>query len=339
MTNTDGAYGSENKQPSLVHSNGCDLSIIIVSYNTRELTLACLKSVYEQTVQCAFEAIVIDNASDDGSVEAVARYFPEVNLIASRENFGFARANNLATQNARGKYILLLNPDTEILNNAIDRIWRFAEEAHGHMIYGGRTVFANSELNPTSCWGSMSLWSLFCNSFGLRKLFPGNSFFNSEGIGNWRRDTIREVGVVTGCFLLITSETWRRLGGFSPHYFMYAEEADLCLRARALGARPTICPDATIIHHGSASDPVAWEKQIKVLQGKVTLMFDHWSPLHRNLGVALLKYRSLNHFVAYTILSRLFSGKGFQDRAYTYAQIWKHRHVWQQGYRTDTSLR
>lgn len=313
------------------------VSVLLVSFNTRELTLACLHSVYEQTQGAPFEVIVVDNASTDGSAAAIAAQFPGVRLIASEVNLGFAAANNLAAREATGRYILLLNPDTVILDGAIDTILDFAERNPEYKVYGGRTLFADGQLNPTSCWGQMSLWSLFCNACGLRRLLPSSELFNNEGIGCWQRDSVREVGVVTGCFLLITTGLWRVLGGFNPKYFMYAEEADLCLRAKALGARPVIVPEATIIHYGSASDPIAWEKQVKVLQGKVTLMRDHWGLVARFLGIRLLTYRALNHFVVYTILSSVTGKDEYRKRSQTFLEIWKSRKTWQKGYVLDSS--
>ncbi len=313
-------------------SDYCRLSILIVSYNTCEMTLACLESLYETEINMSYEVIVVDNDSLDGSQAEIAARFPSVRMIALKENIGFARANNLAAKYASGEYILLLNPDTVILGDAIKRVVKFAARKPGFRVYGGRTLYADGRLNPTSCWGSMTLWSLTCNTFGLRKLFPNSQLFNPEGIGGWQRDTVREVGVVTGCFLLIERSLWERLAGFNPKYFMYAEEADLCMRARALGARPIICPEATIIHHGSASDPVAWEKQIKVLKGKVTLMRDHWSWAARVLGMGLLIYRALNHAIAYHILAFFLRREELRERALSFSKIWKNRQNWLAGY-------
>jgi len=130
-----------------------DVSIIIVSFNTRELTLDCLRSVYEQTGDVTFEVFVVDNASTDGSAEAIAAAFPQVHLIANHENRGFAAANNQAAQYASGEWLLLLNPDTVVLNRAVDRLVAFARRAVAEDaacgIFGGRTIFANGRLNPT----------------------------------------------------------------------------------------------------------------------------------------------------------------------------------------------
>ena len=127
------------------------ISVLIVSYNTREMTLACLRSVAAQT-QTAHEVIVLDNKSQDGSVEAIAAEFPDVQLMAEQDNHGFAKGNNIAAKRARGDYILLLNPDTIVLNGAIDQLVAFAERKPEAKIWGGRTLFGDHSLNTSSCW-------------------------------------------------------------------------------------------------------------------------------------------------------------------------------------------
>jgi len=129
-----------------------DLSVIIVSYNTRDLTIKCLQSLYSETSGISFETIVVDNASTDNSACDVAKEFPQVRLIALKENRGFAKANNLACKSAGGAYLLLLNPDTVIINNAVEKILVFARQDQKAGIWGGRTIFPDGSLNPTSCY-------------------------------------------------------------------------------------------------------------------------------------------------------------------------------------------
>ena len=253
------------------------LSILIISYNTREMTLACLASVRREAIDQSYEIIVVDNASTDGSAEAIVAQFPDIHLIASKENLGFARANNVAAKRARGEYLLLLNPDTEVLDHAIDKLVAFAEQNPRARIWGGRTVFADGSLNPTSCWRRMRVWSLFCVAVGLAAIFPKSQLLNWEGYGAWQRDTVRPVDVVTGCFFLIPSTFWRNLRGFDPDFFMYAEEVDLCIRAAKAGADPLFTPDAQIIHHCGASESTYASKVTKIFRGKITLAEKHWS--------------------------------------------------------------
>lgn len=268
------------------------LSIIVVSYNTRGMTLACLQSVYAQTRETPFELLVIDNASADGSAEAIADAFPQARLWPLNENLGFAAGNNFAAQHANGDWLLLLNPDTVVLDGAIDRLVAFAERAQATHpqagIFGGRTLFADGSLNPTSCWAAPSLWSTFCIASGLTSVFRGLSLFNPEAMPDWRRDTVREVDIVTGCFFLLRRSLWERLGGFDPSFFMYGEEADLCLRARKLGVRGLICPEATIIHYGGASESVRATKMVRLFRAKAQLFRRHWPPAAARVGIRLL---------------------------------------------------
>ena len=133
----------------------------------------------------------------------------------------------------------------------------------------------------------MTLWSLTCSAFGLTHLGHGSSLFNPEAMPEWPRDSIRDVDIVTGCFLLIDTALWRELGGFDPAFFMYAEEADLCLRAKVRGARPGISPEAEIVHMGATSEAGA-DKIVKTTRGRVTLMRKHWTPAAVAIGRALL---------------------------------------------------
>ena len=182
------AAGFQGNEVSERDRTRSTVSILIVSYNTREMTLACLRSVFEQTHAVDFEVIVVDNASSDASSDAIERQFPQTRLIRSAENLGFAKANNLAARAAGGEFLLLLNPDTVVLDCAIDRLMEFAAERPKAGIWGGRTLFADGSLNPTSCWRFMSLWSLFAQATGLTALWRDSPLFNPEGYGGWRRE-------------------------------------------------------------------------------------------------------------------------------------------------------
>lgn len=254
------------------------LSIIIVSYNTRELTLECLRSLDRETPRELYELIVVDNLSTDGSADAIAREFPWARLIRSERNLGFAGGNNLAAKDARGEYLLLLNPDTVVLEKAIVRLLDFARRVPDAGIWGGRTLFGDRRLNPSSCWARPTPWSLFCIATGLAKVFRSVSLFNPEAFGGWDRSTERQVDIVSGCFLLLKRATWETLGGFDPAFFMYGEEADLCLRAHRLGAKPRVTPEATIVHYGGASEKARADKLVRLFKAKRLLFERHCSP-------------------------------------------------------------
>lgn len=297
------------------------LSIIVISYNTLTMTLKCLHSVVSQTLATEFELLVVDNGSTDGSADAIeAECAARLRLFRSPTNLGFAAGNNRAIQEATGEYLLLLNPDTEVLDGAIDNLLAFATAYPAAGIWGGRTLFANGLLNPSSCWNRMTAWSVFCQVTGLSKAFPRVSILNPEAVSAWWRGGPREVDIVSGCFFLIRRELWDRLGGFDPSFFMYGEEADLCLRARSLGARPMVTPNAVIVHHGGASERVAQDKLIRLLNAKAKLIRRHWRPGTRRVGIALLSCWPLSRASVCSILSPI------SQRARTRASVW--REVW-----------
>lgn len=300
------------------------LSIIVVSYNTREMTLDCLRSVAAET-RVPHEVIVVDNASSDGSAEAIAAAFPDIPLMAETVNHGFAKANNLAAVHARGEYLLLLNPDTVVLDGAIDRLMAFAEAQPQAMIWGGRTLYGDRSLNPTSCWRRMTLWGVVSQALGLNSLFRSSPVFNPEAYGGWARDSEREVDIVTGCFLLIRREFWNRLGGFDLSYVMYGEEADLCLRARSLGARPRMTPDAVIVHYAGASEKVRADKMVRLLRAKVLLIKRHFPAWQRPIGLLVFRFWPLSRVWGTRLLGR-------DQAAGTWAEVWRRRGEWWAGW-------
>ncbi len=308
-----------------------EVSILIVSYNTRDMTLACLESVRTEAGGVACEVIVLDNASKDGSADAIAARFPDVKLIRSAENIGFARGNNEAAKQASGRLLLLLNPDTLVLDHAVDRLAAFAREVPRARIWGGRTLNADRTLNAASVWRRMTLWSLLCNLTGLSAM-KRSPVFASEGYGGWDRDSVREVDIVTGCFLLIERELWDALGGFDPSYFMYGEEADLCLRARHLGARPTMTPDATIVHYSSTADPVRTEKVTAIFRAKVTLIRRHWGWPLRGIGAGIFLLAALSRSIAYRVASAFFKRPDAAQKARVWTEVWQRRGDWYAGY-------
>lgn len=314
------------------------LSIIVVSYNTRDMTLACLDSIYQQTRTTKFEVLVVDNASSDRSADAIARHPMRPKLMALENNLGFARANNLAAREANGEFLLLLNPDVIVKNGAIDALMAFAQKKTDAGIWGGRTVFADGSLNPSSCWGRMTPWNLFCRATGLTGLFPKSEYFNGEAYGGWQRNSIREVDIVSGCFFLIQRKLWDRLGGFDPLFFMYGEEADLCLRAAQLGAQPAITPNATIIHFGGASETAHTAKMIKLLSAKASLIKRHWHPRLVSLGLALNAAWPWSRWLALRAGWLVLGRPEYRDRAATWQEIWRARHLWAQGYDQTSNL-
>jgi len=305
------------------------LSIIVVSYETREMTLECLRSVFAETRETEFELLVVDNASSDGSADAIeAEFGDRVRLIRSVENLGFAGGNNLAAEEARGELFLLLNPDTVVLRRAIDRLVAFARERPQAGIWGGRTVFADGTLNPASCWRRMTLWGLLSCAAGLSSVFRSSPIFNPEAYGGWARDAIRQVDIVSGCFLLIRRSLWEELAGFDRAFFMYGEEADLCLRARRLGARPVVTPEATIIHYGGASERVPADKIVRLLRAKGLLIDRHMGWGRRRASHLLLGAWPLTRSLYARIRRGVDRRAVERSSADAWALVWRRRREW-----------
>jgi GT2 family glycosyltransferase len=308
-----------------------DITIIVVSHNTRDMTIECIRSVISETMIVKYELIVFDSGSTDGSVDAIQKMFPQIALITSAKDVGFANANNIAAKTARGRRLLLLNPDTVILDRAIDRLYAFAEANTESRIWGGRTVFADGSLNPGSCWRHSTPWSVLCFASGLTSL-KSSSVFNPESYGRWKRDTVRAVEIVSGCFFLIDRDLWQDLNGFDPVFFMYGEEADLCMRAHKLGARPMITPTATIIHYGGGSYPDESERQIHVLTGRVTLMHRHWGTLSRFVGRYLYYMIPLTRWLGYSVAVVISQNNKYRKNAQVWREVWQNRKEWIRGW-------
>ncbi|MEM6481690.1 MAG: glycosyltransferase family 2 protein [Pseudomonadota bacterium] len=307
-------------------NSAVEISILVVSYNTRDMTLECLRSVVAET-SVPYELIVVDNQSSDGSAEAIAAEFPDIVLIRAEENYGFAKGNNVAADQARGRYLLLLNPDTVVLDRAIDRLLDYAGRVPDARIWGGRTLYGDGSLNPGSCWRRLNLWNIFCRTSGLTGIFPRSPVFNSEAYGGWDRGTERQVDIVCGCFLLIQREDWQALGGFDLRFFMYGEEADLCLRAiHQLAAAPQVTPDATIVHYGGASEKVRSDKMVRLLSAKSELIKRHIPWPAQPLARGLFRYWPYTRKLATGLRA------ASSDSADVWREIWNRRSEWQNGY-------
>lgn len=313
----------------LVPRTKAEVTVIIVSWNTRELTMKAIETLLENAGDVAMHVVVWDNASADGSAKAIAREFPMVELIAHDENIGFAEANNRVAKTVTSEWILLLNPDTETHPRAVENLLQFAKANPQAGIVGGRTVFPDGSLNPSSCWQKSTPWSLFCNAFWLNRIFRGSNLFNSEAMGGWKRDSVRQVDIVVGCFFMLKRSLWEELGGFDRKYFMYGEEADMCLRAAKLGYRPMITPDAQIMHLVGASTKMRSEKQIRLMRARVSLMEDHWNPALVPLGRFLMFLWIVNRRVAAAIIGAFSKSQG--DLA-EWRKIWQARNQWLHGY-------
>ncbi|KAG1694917.1 N-acetylglucosaminyl-diphospho-decaprenol L-rhamnosyltransferase [Nymphon striatum] len=174
---------------------------------------------------------MVDNDSKDNSVELIASEFPEVEIIQTGQNLGFAGGVNVGAKASNSEYILLLNPDTVILDGAIDKLFEYAQSTPKAGVWGGITLNNDLSLNPNNARARLSFKTLLFSALGLSKAFNKSCFFNHDNYGCWDRKSEREVDVVTGCFFLTPRHLWTDLQGLDETFFMYAEEADYCIRA------------------------------------------------------------------------------------------------------------
>jgi N-acetylglucosaminyl-diphospho-decaprenol L-rhamnosyltransferase len=297
-----------------------DVAVLIVSYNTEDLLRESLRSVYEQRGKLRQQVIVVDNGSVDRSVDMIRIEFPEVELVDAKENLGFARGVNLAAKRANAEFLLLLNPDTVVLDRALERLVQFARSHPGHGLYGGRALRRDGSLELSSCWALPTVWSMTCFALGLSTAFRHSRWFDPEAMADWRRDTVREVGIITGCLLLAPSDAWLKLSGFDERYFMYGEDADLAFRARQAGFRP-------IIHDVGKASATRAGKLLLLFKGKATFVRDHFGGWRQQLVL-------LELLVGVGLRAQLARIKSRPGRAEAdpWVTVWRERHDWIKGY-------
>ncbi len=229
------------------------LSIIIVNYNTEALLRSCLESVYAGANGTATDIWVVDNHSCDNSVAMLKSSFPVVNVIANPANVGFSRANNTAISQSRSDYILLLNPDTLIIDDAIERMVRFMDD-HPKVGIAGCKVLNRDGTLQLSCRRSIPTPKVaFYRLTGLSRLFPRNKLIARYNMTYESPDRTHEVDAVSGAFLMIRRRVVDEIGLLDERFFMYGEELDWCLRAQRAGWAVAYHPEARIVHYKGES--------------------------------------------------------------------------------------
>jgi GT2 family glycosyltransferase len=251
-----------------------DLSILIVNWNSKEFLRKCLVSVYRETHGLEFEVIVVDNASFDGSKEIVAAEFPQVRFVQSDTNLGFARANNLAFEHSLGRVVFLLNPDTEIISDAIPRMFIALGNLKDAGIVGCKLL--NSDLSvQTPCIKRFpTILTEALSSEWLRLKFPSFKLWSLDPLFSQSPDPVR-VDAVCGACQMIPREVYEAVGGLNTEYFMYAEDVEISAAALVKGWKTYYVGTATIIHHGGKSSQGhgRGERWISIMQREAQWQF------------------------------------------------------------------
>ncbi len=230
-----------------------DISVIIVNYNVREFLNNALISLFKSLEGYSSEVFVVDNASDDGSVELVQKNFPQVKLIANATNVGFAKANNQALALSTGRYLLLLNPDTLIQEDTFDKLIEFFESHPDAGMAGCKILNPDGTLQLPCRRSFPTPWTAFTKTFGLSSLFPKSKLFARYNLTYLDPDATYEVDAVSGSFMMITREVYDRIGGLDETFFMYGEDLDWCFRVQQSSLKVYYVPTTSIIHYKGES--------------------------------------------------------------------------------------
>lgn len=253
-----------------------DISIIIVSWNAKDFLLNCLESIKAQTLSATMEIIVVDNASSDGSPEAVEKKYPDVHLIRNDQNYGFAKANNIGIKESKGRYICLINSDVKVLSECLTRLYDYIEKNPSIGIIGPRIL--NSDLSiQCTCRRFPSLWNNLCSAMALSRLFTNSQIFSGEEMFYFKHDVILGVNALSGCFLMVRREAFEKVGYLDDQFFMYSEDIDWCKRFWQAGWQLVFFPDAESIHYGGASSantPLRFSVELE------ESLFQYWTKHH-----------------------------------------------------------
>ncbi len=229
-----------------------DVSVIIVNYNTSDLLYQCVRSVYSQTTKSNCEVIVVDNNSSDGSVAMVQQKLSEVILVSNTVNRGFSKANNQGIRRSNGRYVLLLNSDTVILDNAIDKMVEFAEKHADVYGLGPKLLNSDGTLQKSHRAFPSIKFGVY-KALGVQRLFPDNQTIKNYYSSDADYDKTIEVETLSAACLMIRKSVLEHIGLLDEQSFMYAEDADMCYRLRNAGGKVVFFPETEIIHHGGQS--------------------------------------------------------------------------------------
>lgn len=233
-----------------------DLSIIILSYNTKDLLRDCLKTVFAAVKIASgkeIEVIVVDNASKDGSAQMVRKEFPRVILLVNKKNLGYAKGNNLGLRKAQGRLVLFLNSDTQIKPESLEEIIKFMDEDTDIGATTPKTMLFSGKMDPDCHRGFPTPWASFCYFTGLEKVFPKSRIFGRYHKFYLDLDKIHEIDAGFGTFMIVRKEVLEKVGYWDESYFFYGEDLDLFYRIKQAGFKVMFYPLPLLVHYKGGS--------------------------------------------------------------------------------------
>jgi GT2 family glycosyltransferase len=263
-----------------------DVSVIIVNWNSREYLRRCLASIRAETRDLAVEIVVIDSASFDGADVMLREEYPDVRFIQSSTNLGFARANNCAFRQSSGKFVLFLNPDTELVGPAINVLHGALAARDDAGTVGAKLLNSDGSIQTTCIRALPTITNRILDCDLLRSAWPTSRLWGMAPLYQ-ANPGVREVQAISGACVMVRREVFEQAGLFSEDYFMYAEDMDLSYKVRQLGYRNYYVPDAVVVHHGGSSSIQTHNRFAAVMIPEAT-----WRFLRKTRGNAYaLTYR------------------------------------------------
>lgn len=259
-----------------------DLSIIILNYNTKNITIEAIRSIennYPKEVSAGeYEVIVADNASPDDSLSAFKEYKEKTKIksflaLDNKKNIGFSAGNNKAVPYAKGRYVLFLNPDTIVDPETLSYMIKFLDSHPDAGAATCRIIFPQGKLDPNCLRGFPTPWNSFCHFSGLGKLFPNVRFFAGYLQSGWRDiNKLQEVDAIEGAFIMLPKKIGEEIGWWDEDYFFYGEDLQFCYDIHKAGYKIYYIPDVNIIHYSGASSGIKKDSQNITTAGKETKM-------------------------------------------------------------------
>ncbi len=283
-----------------------DLSVIIVSYNTRELLRQTIQSVIDTTHRISYEIIVSDNDSSDGSPLMVESEFKDVRLIRTGANLGFSKANNLAIKEARGRYILILNSDTVVKGNCLDECVGYMDADNRIGALGCKIILPNGELDHACKRGFPTPEASLYYMLGLHKAFPSNDKFGAYCASHLGEDDSGEVDALMGAFMMMPRAVIDKVGGLDEEFFMYGEDLDWCYRIKEAGYKIMYYPKEHIVHYKGSSSKKKRTKTIYEFHRAMILFYNKHYKKKYNIIVTLLVYLGVGARMAMTYILNIW---------------------------------
>ncbi len=276
-----------------------DLSIIIVNYNVKEFLQNLIHSIAKAAVNIKYEIIIIDNASDDGSAEFIKDKYPNVKLIVNNKNLGFSKANNLGLKIAQGKYFLILNPDTLLREDTLQKMIEFYQSTPDAGLAGCKILNPDGSLQLACRRSFPGPWTSFCKVTGLSTIFPKSKIFARYNLTYLDENQTCEVDAISGSFMMMKREVYEKIGGFDEEFFMYGEDLDLCYRIQKAGYKVYYVHDTQIIHYKGESTKRSSLDETKIFYNAMNLFVKKHLSGSFLVEIILLSAITLRKFFAF----------------------------------------